>query len=234
MRAMPPATAVSEHRDEPHSVGFTLVSIALGISMAGLALAYSVTAIGAHWLDRLGAPGTSATVSRTLVDRQLHIPSDWLVDPAATSGTFASRIELRILAPLARNGGETPIDITLQPLSQVRSSASLLDGVYLHQFMPNELSGPPGLVGKPLYSTEGYENETVWYDALSPEPFVAKCATAPVEGKPSQCLRTVALPGGIAAVYAFDAGVLYSWRDFDRVMDEMLRQIGAIDTGAAH
>ena len=52
---MPPATAVSEHRDEPHSVGFTLVSIALGISMAGLALAYSVTAIGAHWLDRLGA-----------------------------------------------------------------------------------------------------------------------------------------------------------------------------------
>ncbi len=107
-----------------------------------------------------------------------------------------------------------PIEMTLLPLSQVRSSASLLDGVYLHQFMPNEVAGPPGLVGKPLYSSEGYEDETVWYDALSQNPFVAnKLQRLADEQGPAMCLRTVALAGGIAAVYAFGADLLpHSWK----------------------
>ena len=94
--------------------------------------------------------------------------------------------------------------------------------------MPNELSGPPGLVGKPLYGTEGYEGETVWYDALSSDPFVTKCV-APADGRgPSRCLRTVALTAGIAAVYAFDSDVLPAWRSFDPEMKKWLGQIGAL------
>jgi hypothetical protein len=230
---MPSSTATPERKGEPHSVGFTLAGIALGVAMAGLALAYGLSALAAHWQGRVTEQTSAAVVSRTLIGRQLNIPQDWLHETTIGAGAFASRIELEVAAPLGRDGAETAIEVTLVPLSQVRPSASLLDGVYLHQFMPNELSGPPGLVGKPLYSTEGYEDETVWYDALSPNPFVAKCAAAPAPGGPSQCLRTVALPGGIAVVYAFRSGVLYSWRKFDAVMDGVLAKIGAIDPNGA-
>jgi hypothetical protein len=229
---MPPSLATPERRTEPHSVGFTLAAIGLGIAMTGLGLAYGFTTIRTAWLARVTAQADATTVSRTLVGRRLTIPPGWLRDTSLDSGAFASRIELAIGLPLGRGGAMATVALTLLPLSQARPSATLLDGVYLHQFMPNELSGPPGLVGKPLYGDDGYENETVWYDALSPNPFVAKCAPAPIAGRPAQCLRTVALPGGIAAVFGFDSAVLYSWRKFDTVMGKVLARIGAVDAPA--
>jgi hypothetical protein len=229
---MPPSLATPERRTEPHAVGFTLAAIALGIAMAGLAAAYGFSTLRTAWLAHVAAQEDATTVSRALLGRHLAIPAGWLHDATLGGGTFASRIELAVSLPLGRDGAATPVEITLLPLSQARPSASLLDGVYLHQFMPNELSGPPGLVGKPLYASDGYEDETVWYDALSQNPFVAKCAPAPVAGRPAQCLRTVALPGGIAAVYGFDSGVLYSWRKFDTVLANVLARIGAIDRPA--
>ena len=62
----------------------------------------------------------------------------------------------------------------------------------------------------------------VWYDALSPNPFVAKCRGAGGRRGAAQCVRTVYLPSGIAAVYAFDATVLQSWRQFDAEMERWL------------
>ena len=43
----------------------------------------------------------------------------------------------------------------------------------------------------------------------------------------AQCVRTVYLPSGIAAVYTFDAEVLQSWRQFDTEMERWLTTIGA-------
>lgn len=208
-------------------MGFTLSAIMLVVLMVGLGAASAFSAL----LSRAKLPAASdgATISRALVGRELSIPAAWLRGEAASPAQgFASEIDLSIDLPLGANGALLPVAITLLPLSQARPSTELLDGVYLHQFMPNELSGPPGLVGKPLYANEGYENETVWYDALSQAPFVAKCM-APVAGASGgNCLRTVALPGGIAAIYRFDAAALYAWKDFDRVADEPLRRIGVL------
>jgi hypothetical protein len=132
---------------------------------------------------------------------------------------------LRFVLPLGAEGVLRQIDVQLIPRSRARPSASLLDGVYLHQFLPRQLQGPPGLVGKPLVPKEGFEDETVWYDALSANPFVAKCM-APISGEgPARCLRTV-LFSDIAAVYSFDADVLDNWRQFDPYMHELLARIG--------
>ncbi|HVW93816.1 MAG TPA: hypothetical protein VHB74_14575 [Devosia sp.] len=212
---------------EPHSMGFTLSAIMLVVLMLGLGAASALSAL--HNRTKPPAAAESATVSRALVGRQLNIPAAWLRGPANSGAQgFASEVELSIALPLGTDGGLLPVAVTLLPLSQARPSAELLDGVYLHQFMPNELSGPPGLVGKPLYANEGYANETVWYDALSQSPFVAKCM-APVAGASGgNCLRTVALPGGIAAIYRFDASALYGWKNFDRLMDEQLKRIGVL------
>ncbi|MDR3475811.1 MAG: hypothetical protein P4M09_29550 [Devosia sp.] len=220
--------SAATHTAQPASVGYTMGAIMLTLTMIGLAAAYGVSA----WLHasvRALSPGAAAgIVQRTLVGKQLSIPAAWLRGDAEQAEGFSSRIELRISLPLGHGQTQAPIEVTLLPLSQIRPSASLLDGVYLHQFIPNEVSGPAGLVGKPLYGADGYAGETVWYDALSQSPFVAKC-TAPPDGPgPAQCLRSVALPDGIAAVYAFDGGVLESWKQFDPQMKGVLRRIGAL------
>src|SRR5690606_11987896 len=135
------------------------------------------------------------------------------------------QIDLRVSLPLGPAGDLREIDITLLPRSSVRASARLLDGVYLHLFQPTELSGPPGLIGKPLKAQNGYEQETVWYDPLSADPFVAKCSAPIAPGLSARCLRAVHLAPGMAAVYAFDGEVLERWRDFDAAVRPLLRRI---------
>jgi hypothetical protein len=208
-------------------MGFILGAIMLVVAMLVLASAYGLEAVVTRPRPAAGLDTTAAPLARTLVGKQLSIPASWFRSPVQKQDGFASQIELEVSLPLGRNGTTLPIDVTLLPLSQVRPSASLLDGVYLHQFMPNELAGPPGLVGKPLYGTEGFENETVWYDALSQDPFVAKCIAPPEPQGATRCLRTVALADGIAAVYGFDMEALYDWRDFDPQMHTWLARIGA-------
>jgi hypothetical protein len=212
---------------EARSVGYSMAGIAAAVAMAGLVAAWSLH----WWLHRLPSDalsGPETTLTRTLVGKQMRIPLAWFRGGAARQQGFASEIDLEVGLPLAANGKELEVEVALLPLSQVRPSAGLLDGVYLHQFMPNEVAGPAGLVGKPLYGSEGFEGETVWYDPLSQQPFVAKCSEPVTDGAEAQCLRTVALEGGIAAVYTFPATALEHWRQFDPEMAKVLGRIGAL------
>jgi len=226
MGAAPRAAAVSAiDSDRPEPVGHTLTMIMVAVAFAGLSAACGLS----YWLHQKPAgDGAEATLTRTLLGRQMVIPISWFRGTPDRQQGFSSEIDLRISVALGPGGAEAPVDVTLLPQSQVRTSANLLDGVYLHQFMPNELAGPPGLIGKPLYATEGFEGETVWYDALSQNPFVVKCGAAPGDNGPAQCLRTVALMGGIAAVYAFPANLLDRWKEFDPAMRAALTRIGAL------
>lgn len=210
-------------KDHGHSLGFNLGVIALAAAFAGLGLAYAIEAAG-----RGGREALAGSVSRTLGVRELTVPAAWLREDAERSAGFAKQVEVGLVLPLGPDAAPRRIDITLVPRSRARPSASLLDGVYLHQFMPEQLSGPPGLIGKPLMAAEGYANETVWYDAISAAPFVTKCIAPVAEGQPGRCIRTVYLGPGIAAIYSFDEDVLANWKQFDAALEPSLRQIGAL------
>lgn len=210
-------------KDHEPSIGFNLAVIVLVVLLAGLGFAYAIN--GASHAQRQPDLGD---VSRTLGGRELTIPAKWLREDAERSEGFAKQVEMGLRLPLGPEAALRDVDITLLPRSRARPSSSLLDGVYLHQFMPEELSGPPGLIGKPLIAGDGYANETVWYDALSAAPFVAKCIAPVLDGQPGRCIRTVYLGPGIAAVYSFDEDVLDNWRAFDAAVQPSLKQIGAL------
>lgn len=210
-------------KDSGHSIAFNLGAIALLVALAGLGLAYAIDAAG-----RAGHETQAGSVSRTLGGRELSIPAAWLREDAERSAGFAKQVDIGLYLPIGPEAAVREIDITLVPRSRARPSASLLDGVYLHQFMPEQLSGPTGLIGKPLVAAEGYEDETVWYDAISAAPFVAKCIAPVAEGQPGRCIRTVYLGPGIAAIYSFDEDVLMNWRRFDPAVQPALKQIGAL------
>lgn len=210
-----------------HPIGFNLAAIAVALALLGVGLAYLLDAAGRQARTQAHRLDTETTLTRSLGGVDLEIPLSWFRYEEQRIEGFAKQIDLRFDLPLGPDMGVQAIDITLLARSRVRPSATLLDGVYLHQFDDRQLSGPLGLVGKPLRASEGYAGEAVWYDALSANPFVAKCSAVVADG-PAQCLRTVHLGPGIAAVYTFPEAVLSHWREFDAVVGARLRQIGAL------
>jgi uncharacterized membrane protein YuzA (DUF378 family) len=208
---------------------------AIAYNLAGIAVIVLLLAVGAAYLvDRLSHEGDAPTpllgdgdvVTQTISGRELTIPRTWFRFGEQLRDGFTSQIDLSVMIDIGENAASQPVNVTLMPRSRARTSASLLDAVYLHQFRDETADGVPGLVGKPMAASNGYRDETVWYDAISPNPFVAKCL-ATVPGTTPQCVRTVYLPSGIAAVYSFDATLLDTWRDFDRQMEQWLTPIGA-------
>lgn len=221
-------TGPAEAHRPQQNLGFNLAAIAVLMALLGLGAAYLLDDAGRNARTQPHRLDAETTLTRTLGGTDLEIPRSWFRYEEQRIEGFAKEIDLRLELPLADKDKLVEVDITLLPRSRVRPSASLLDGVYLHQFQPDQLSGPPGLVGKPLKPTEGYAHETVWYDALSVEPFVAKCSSAVSETSGGQCLRTVYLGPGIAAIYTFPEAALMRWREFDPMLGERLKQIGAL------
>lgn len=208
------------------SIAFNLAAIALMVAVAGLALAYGIDALG-----RMRAVGPSIdgpTVSRVLAGVDLDIPESWLRSKNLERDAFAERVELRLMVPVGEAQPLARVDVTLVPRARVRPSASLLDRVYLLQFDNRQLAGPVGLIGKPLKPETGYQSESVWYDPLHPNPFVAKCQQPVAENAGATCLRTVVLGPHVAAIFAFDQSLLQDWARFDALLKPYLTRIGAI------
>jgi hypothetical protein len=219
--------SASAHRPGQPSLAYNLAGIAVLVLLLAVGAAYLVDELGRA--SRVPAPSLddSQPIVQTISGRELSIPTNWFRYGEQIRNGFTNQIDLRIL--YSPEGAEVaiPMDVTLLPRSRARASARLLDGVYLHQFGDETLSGVPGLVGKPMLASNGYAGESVWYDALSPDPFVAKCVEPVAAHGVAQCVRTVYLPSGIAAVYTFDATALQSWRQFDGEMKRWLGHIGA-------
>ncbi len=219
-----PSAASDKH--DAANFTFHVGAIMLGAALLGLALAYAIDAAGRQGRSEQNGAVADLTLTRTLGGKDLQIPSSWFRYSEQRVEGFAKQIDLQLALPLGPAAAPRDVEITLLPRSRVRPSASLLDGVYLHEFQAQQLSGAAGLVGKPLAATEGFQGETVWYDALSPNPFVAKCSKPIAVGTPARCVRSVYLGPGIAAIFAFDDDVLGNWRRFDTEVKSMLGPIG--------
>lgn len=209
-------------------LAYNLAGIAVLVLLVAVGLAYAIDQAGRT--SRTPAPALSdaSPIVRTVAGQDLSIPANWFRFGEDMKPGFASQVDLLFTLALFPGREPVAVDVALLPRSGARSSGTLLDTVYLHQFADETLGGIPGLVGKPLLANEGYAGETVWYDPLSPAPFVAKCAAAPDPARADRCLRTIHLPNGLAVVLGFDAGALAGWRRFDDELAQWLGQIGAL------
>lgn len=221
-----PSPAATARPAAPHSIAYNLALIGVVAACAAVALAYCIDAIGR--LADAPSPLTTPSVvlEKNVAGQKLVVPEVWIRYADQRKADFLERLDLRIPLQLEATAHPVEIDATLVPHSRVRSSAQLLDTVYLHMFEPGQLSGPLGLVGKPLRQSEGFQNETVWYDPLSVAPFTAKCIS-PLEGEAAgNCIRTLALKGTVALVLSFDQRLLAHWREFDAALAAPLKTLG--------
>jgi hypothetical protein len=216
------AHAPSE-RNASSPTGYTLALIALALSIAGLGLAYGATAYFDRLADMNDDPTLATTHLVTIGAQHYAVPAVLMAVPSQRTDGFSERLDLGLALPLGADEGLVEIDVAIMPRGRARTSAHLLDTVYVHQFATEQVPGPPGLVGKPLNGDAGYGGETVWYDPLAATPFVAKCM-APVAGDASRktCLRTVLLSDRNAAIFSFAPEVLENWRQFDATVEGWL------------
>ena len=209
-------------RSEPRISGLmqNLAGIALVVMLAALGVAYLVDEAGRSDGRKAPSLDDGEALVQTVGGRELTIPKNWFRFGEQMQSGFVGQVDLSVELPLGR------VDVTLLPRSRAKSSRELLDSVYVHQFAKGTETGVPGLIGQKLEGN-GYAGEVIWYDALAPKPFVAKCIDAIETGAPDKCVRTVHLASGLAAIYSFDETLLPVWRDFDAEMGRWLERIGA-------
>lgn len=200
----------------PAHFGLHLAGIFIVISVMGLVAAYCLDALTRRAVDEppleRGTP-----VDFTLAATELHIPSNWLRAPR--SGGFVETIELAIPLAVPGLGDRIVVSVTLVSRARATPSAALLDTLYIHRFTREQVSAHRGLIGKPLLAEAGYQNETIWYDPVNANPFVAKCLTlAHANANQPGCIRAVSVGERISAVIRFDERVLPQWRQFDAAM----------------
>ena len=209
-------------RSEPRISGLmqNLAGIALVVMLAALGIAYLVDEAGRSDGRKVPSLNDGEALVQTVGGRELTIPKNWFRFGEQMQSGFVSQVDLSVELQLGR------VDVTLLPRSRAKSSSELLDSVYVHQFAKGTESGVPGLIGQKLEGS-GYAGELIWYDALAPKPFVAKCMEAIEADAPDKCVRTVHLASGLAAIYSFDETLLPAWRNFDAEMGQWLERIGA-------
>lgn len=226
--ARPKAYKYATDKISASHMAFNLAGIAALLALLGVGIAYGIDAMSRtqRVLPTLWTAGPA--IRKIIAGQELAIPPSWFRFSNQRVEEFSEKIDLLFALPLGENGRVVEIEISLVPRSQARASERLLDAIYLHQFLPQQLEGPAGLVGKPLKEREGFQGESVWYDPLSASPFVAKCMAPITTDTGGTCVRTVLLGDRIAATYVFDSEVLSAWKRFDKEAALWLEKIGGI------
>jgi len=210
------------------SLAFNLALIALAAVLCGLGVAYLIDGASRQQSPLPNLHTAGPTIEKIVGNRRLAIPPAWFRFEDQRVEGFSDKVDLVFALPLGAQDRMREVMVTLMPRSRARSSARLLDAVYLHQFLPEQIAGPPGLVGKPLKASDGFQNETVWYDPLSADPFVAKCMQPVAPGEPASCVRTIVAGNEVAVTYVFDMQMLNAWKRFDEEAGHWLARIGGL------
>lgn len=205
---------------------FNLAATALILLMSGLGVAY--------WLDASIKPEEEPEVStysapfveKNLAGTKLRIPQSWLHSATQSGRENLDFVNLKLLVNFAENDELSEVNLHLTPPNTNQPSATLLDSVYALRFTQNQLSGPKGLIGKPLRAEQGFQNETVWYDPVATNPFAAKCLDLGASNTAPNCLRTVQLSPFVSVTYQFNVSQLAHWRKFDEVMEKYFDELG--------
>ncbi len=206
-------------------ISFNLVIITLITILIGLGFIYFIDSLKIKPAITPSFNERAQFKNIILAGKNLDIPLSWFSENTQKNTSISDKINLHFILPLGKNNRQIKIEASLQPLRKTISSANLLDSVYLHQFSNEQKKGVVGLIGKPLKGIEGFRGETVWYDPLSANPFVAKCMDKIPQGQKQQCIRTVAINKQIAITYVFDFEVLQNWKNFDNEANKWLNEI---------
>lgn len=204
----------------------TLFLMAL-LSIVGLGIIYGIDALKPE-KERVDPNFIAEKRQVALGFGEIFVPQNWLASSIGEGQRAIERLEL--LIPVQLENEVAQINVDLVPASRTTPSAFLLDALYIHRFSSDPAIYRHGLVGRRLKDGDGYKNESVWYDPLRPQPFVAKCVdTLAEEFKAPNCLETKLVDKRVAAIIKFPEQYLPQWKEFDAQMRAKLNVLTKAD-----
>ena len=204
-----------------------MILIVILLIFAAIGLAYYLDNIKQK-RPKLAKFDDNIKLSKIIGGKKLLIAQSWFRFSQLTSDEFVEKVELVFLFNFDDAQSKKPIYVTIQPKRKALASAKLLDTVYLRQFSTDENKVIKGLIGKPLKPITGYKGETVFYDPISANPFVAKCIDPVIKNESKKCIRTVDISNNLSATYSFDFDILNYWRQFDEQAKLWLSKIDGL------
>lgn len=198
-----------------------LVWILILLSFFGLALVY--------FIENLEEKRAADAVQKgefefTLAAKTYRVPKKWVETFYGQENGALSSLQLKV--PFQLNGQTVPISVSLLPSSKAAPSAYLLDALYIHNFSDAPSNQAFGLIVKKLKAQDGYEHESVWYDALSSNPFVAKCLSEPLgETTKHNCVTTILINKRVSALVQFDGLYLPVWRELHAELAQFAKSL---------
>lgn len=189
------------------------------LALAGILIVYVM-----EYFEKKSAKSdnqANTEISFSIAAAEMQAPSQWMLTNFGPDETVFSSVDMEI--PIRLDGVEHQISVTLLPSSKAAPSAYLLDTLYIHKF-DNAASGQSyGLIIKKLKDEAGFEDEEIWYDALSARPFVAKCLNeGNAQLKSKNCITTILVNKRVSALIKFEQGLMPQWRTFSAAISEKL------------
>ncbi len=204
---------------------FNLAIIFFIILFAGIGLVYYLENAKQKIIPLPSLSDIEPKISKIIAGQEIKIPKNWIRYSDEKQPGIAKEIELYFILPITKNENSNIIRLIIQPKELAPPSAQLLDNVYLHQFLAKEDKSIAGLIGKPLKQNTGFIDEIVYYDAINPNPFVAKCMRSLNTSSSKPCIRTVQISPQLSISYKFDFEILNHWRLFDKEAQKWLDEI---------
>lgn len=155
---------------------------------------------------------------------KLLVPRTWVLSDFKDDQPVVDLLQLSI--PIEIEDFKIEVKTTLLPAARAAPSAYLLDSLYIHNFAAGPSEQQYGLVVKKLRNESGFEDEKIWYDALSVNPFVAKCLTEEVANENAKnCITTVLVNKRVSALIQFEENLMPYWRPFMVAMQRRLASL---------
>jgi len=208
------------------SLGFNLAALALILAMTGIGIAYWLNDYTPTVIENVPSVYEPPLVVKTLNNSTMQIPDSWLNILTQNIQENVQTIDLVLKISIAEQEEPTPFNLRISEAIRAEPSTNLLDSVYVLRFSQEQIGGINGLVGKPLRAEDGYNSETIWYEPISDNPFVAKCIDLEASGTALNCLRTIRLNSQLSATYQFAQNQLEYWHMMDDAILPLMAQIG--------
>lgn len=206
-------------KTQKNGIKTNVLILCIFLSLLGLFVVYTM-----DFLENTEPQSPQSTLEKaevTIAASKMLVPVSWIVSELNPEQTILNLLQLQL--PVTIENRQHSINVTLLPVSRAAPSAYLLDSLYIHNFAPGPSEQYYGLVVKKLKNDAGFEDEAIWYDALSANPFVAKCldeTTASENAK--NCITTILINKRVSALIQFEKSMLPVWRQFSALLNERL------------
>lgn len=213
------------------------------LAISTILVALAAIILSTVWLvgDEISRAGHSAdpSVHQLVVGNDvLNVPGNMIRFRSQRRSSMPERLDLYMLWPRmegysienAAQFDQAQINpailfVTIEPRQMTQDMSGRIKPIY-----SKFLSGQPqeagyGLIRQELSAAGGFADEELWFEALSPYPFAARCIRDEAERISRYCLRDIHMGQDLTVTYRFHKSLIGEWMALEAAIRSRLNSM---------